>query len=293
MTGLKIQLPLVFTDKTLPVLRDDPMIPDKGALFLSDPSHPMSPWTGVPGNGVATPNLVEKQLRALWTPTAGDEQLRGRNTVPSTFYGFRELSGRGGYHLAHSQTPHGTSTSVAAHLLPAGVADYLGSKQPNHAVFVGLVGRWTRSPLGLSAGAQTHSGWLGTGGSGWTFYTRPSGAGETEYPNDTRRVGFSHVNVVPPQVGPMRQSITTSSWYASGSGVVQSPSAIVIGDQSGADGKSGSFILYRYYIEDLTVSGRSHAQVEALLEQWYADEVLTAGGRYYGDTFTDPATITV
>jgi hypothetical protein len=52
-----------------------------------------------------------------------------------------------------------------------------------------------------------------------------------------------------------------------------------------------SFLLYRLYIEDLQVSGRTHAQVYAIDHAIYVKEVLTPGGRYYGDTWSDPATV--
>lgn len=52
-----------------------------------------------------------------------------------------------------------------------------------------------------------------------------------------------------------------------------------------------SSIFYRAYIEDLTVSGRTYAEVDAIDYALYTKEVLTPGGRYYGDTYTDPATI--
>lgn len=53
----------------------------------------------------------------------------------------------------------------------------------------------------------------------------------------------------------------------------------------------GAFLFYRAYIEDLTVSGRSYAAVDALDYAEYTKQVTTAGGRYYADTYTDPATI--
>jgi hypothetical protein len=46
-----------------------------------------------------------------------------------------------------------------------------------------------------------------------------------------------------------------------------------------------SFILYRFYLEDLTVSGRSYAEVDAIdYALWQTD--FGAGGRFAGDTFT-------
>ena len=55
--------------------------------------------------------------------------------------------------------------------------------------------------------------------------------------------------------------------------------------------KLHSWILYRTYVEDLSVSGRTYAEVDALDYALYEKHVLTADGRYYGDTYTDPATL--
>ena len=49
--------------------------------------------------------------------------------------------------------------------------------------------------------------------------------------------------------------------------------------------------VYRMYIEDLTVSGRTYAQVDAIDYAQFTKDVLTVGGRYYGDTYTDPTTL--
>jgi hypothetical protein len=52
--------------------------------------------------------------------------------------------------------------------------------------------------------------------------------------------------------------------------------------------QQGRRVLYRAYIEDLTVSGRTYAQVQALdYALWQA--AFAPGGRYAGDTFTPPA----
>lgn len=54
--------------------------------------------------------------------------------------------------------------------------------------------------------------------------------------------------------------------------------------------KQNSVILYRAYIEDLTVSGRTYAEVDALDYALY-QAAFAAGGRYFGDTYTDPVTL--
>lgn len=54
--------------------------------------------------------------------------------------------------------------------------------------------------------------------------------------------------------------------------------------------KAGSWALYRVYIEDLTISKRTHAQVYAMDEALF-NTAFSAGGKYYNDTYTDPTTI--
>jgi hypothetical protein len=53
---------------------------------------------------------------------------------------------------------------------------------------------------------------------------------------------------------------------------------------------SESRIFYGFYLEDLTVSGRTYQDVDALDLQAY-NIAFGTGGRYYNDTYTDPATI--
>ncbi len=50
-----------------------------------------------------------------------------------------------------------------------------------------------------------------------------------------------------------------------------------------------AFVFYSAYMENLTVSGRSWAEVHALRQAQKAS-AFAEGGRYYGDTWTDPAT---
>lgn len=46
--GLKTVIPVSFTDTSLPVLRDDPVLPAQGALMLLDPGHSVAIAKGQP-----------------------------------------------------------------------------------------------------------------------------------------------------------------------------------------------------------------------------------------------------
>lgn len=54
--------------------------------------------------------------------------------------------------------------------------------------------------------------------------------------------------------------------------------------------KADSHIIYRVYLEDLTISGRTYATVEAADGALFTAAFGT-GGRFNGDTFTNPTTI--
>ena len=49
------------------------------------------------------------------------------------------------------------------------------------------------------------------------------------------------------------------------------------------------FIFYNMYVEDCTVSGRSFSDIQAWRDQQYIDD-FAPGGRYAGETWTNPAT---
>lgn len=51
-----------------------------------------------------------------------------------------------------------------------------------------------------------------------------------------------------------------------------------------------SFILYRVYIEDLSLSGRTYEQVKAIDDAEFA-KAFGVGGRFYGDTWSNPSTV--
>ena len=51
-----------------------------------------------------------------------------------------------------------------------------------------------------------------------------------------------------------------------------------------------SVIFYRFYAEDLTLSGRTFEDVDAL-DNVLFNEAFAVGGKFYGDTYSDPNTV--
>ncbi|UOH76206.1 hypothetical protein MOW08_06805 [Acinetobacter schindleri] len=78
--------------------------------------------------------------------------------------------------------------------------------------------------------------------------------------------------------------ITASTKLLIGSGVM-APWNV-----SQAQNESPSFAVYRIYIEDLSLSGRTYEQVKAIDDAEFNKE-FGVGGRFYGDTWSNPATV--
>lgn len=281
----------------------DPILPAQGALFLTEPAHPLIPWpAGIPANAAAAPNVAAAQAKALLETTSdaaatGTFQI-GVPTNPAAVK--HERTAKGGVHVITSQTvdPNNSHIQIIFQdLIKQFILDHTtgGSKAP-HNFYLSMWGRVTKAGktgvgnnitygaevVGLNTPSTNKLAMLGQANS-------VQGAGSN--------AGDS---MSPTTVAPFFTSLATGfDW----NGTKPTASANVVMRVLGlgtadmysytADIRMAkpSRIGYRFYIEDLTASGRTYAQVRAIDYALYTKEVLTAGGRYYGDTFTDPATI--
>jgi hypothetical protein len=169
--------------------------------------------------------------------------------------------------------------------LNTGLEDYLTANK-SHSMYSAFWGRSVTPPLALSAGAPQHTG---ADGALFLFYSRPNANGETQYPNTAKRIGHFGEGVSPMVAGaPIFQDIAITDFSTAGSSIAR-PLYFIDGFGTGSEfGKLGAMIFYGFYMEDLTVSGRTYAQVDALVKAKYTKEVKTAGGRYFGDTYSAP-----
>ena len=275
-----------ITDTTAPLLLNVDALetPALGSLALYEPGHPAGPYTGSLATGSQIPNLLVAKANALIT--AGTPTTLGAALlVTSDFSGTQgklEYSTKGGIHTIVT----GTGNVIARFAKVNGnsaVRDYLIAN-PTHHVFMSLWYRITRVP----APSGTTTVVRAQNGTWFNFYNRNS-AGDTEYPTDGTRIGFRHVNTSGTQaIGPGMNNEGRNPTVAPT--VASEWNVFKVGDPS-SPGKDGAVVFYRWYAEDLTVSGRSYATVDALDAAEFAKQVTTVGGRYYGDTTpTDPAT---
>ncbi|MEW5810252.1 MAG: hypothetical protein AB1925_12440 [Actinomycetota bacterium] len=246
-------------------------------------------------------------------------------------YGKMERTGKGGLHTIISQNtalgdlashsggkyyqairPVGVFTPAGGSASNGGITDYLWGTTGTdgaamHAFFLSVWLRITRRRVagtqatpaaGLTLTGSYTSGFnvfaFGPQGSGNAYNTYPTTPTHVEYAGNYTRLGAPVATL-----GNELQEVASTAYHAGGSpskattylSAMDGGQTGTFGSTTTAKGNHGSFIFYRSYLEDLTVSGRTFAQVSAIDQALFTKEVLTAGGRYYNDTFTDPATI--
>lgn len=289
--GLKIVIPVSFTDDTLEVLKDDPILTN-GSLVLIDPTSLADPLpSGVPLNGATIPNIAKKEAAELLGLTQSDATLLSTYNVGAGWVegttGKQERTSTGGIHVIPSRTSGGASNQGVDIRLPTAVTNYIIAN-PTHDYYISLWRHLTRT-----TGSGTFPVNFGIGGTSSNSLFLYQGAA-TPVSGDARRLGGRNVDG-------SASNTTGKALHSIGiRGVVGTLTSTTSGAiwglaQSRNNGTLASlpaFALYRVYVEDLTVSGRTYAEVDAISLSTYTTEVLTTGGRYFGDTIpTDPATI--
>lgn len=280
MTGQKIVLTDVsFTDTTLPIIRSDRIL-SSGSLFLFDPSHSMGAFDGA-ANQTFVPNVAAGEASALIAGSTADT-LSGRvflSLVDGQILVERTL--KGGVHIINSQLNQTGDRYWCVQLTGANskISEYMVANS-SHKFYVSLWSRCTRGGVGpLSSNFHLfntpNNMFISPGGS-------PSGINKMSYRSlDTNssiapfnRFANSDINGV----------TGTPNLFQLGGGMLSSYSGSTYWN------KQNSVILYRAYIEDLTVSGRTYAEVDAIDYQMY-QSAFAEGGKFYGDTYSDPSVL--
>lgn len=275
--GSKTVLSSTFTDTSLPVIRNDALL-SKGSLFLFDPSHSMGGFEGAVA-GAVVPNIAWKEASALM-PGETQESLGGR-----VFHNLAvgeimvERTPKKGVHIINSLTKQTADRNW--HVQPSSkIAAYMAANGPTHKFYVSLWLQRTRRGVG-PAGSSFHL--FNNPGN---MFIAPSeglnGIGRLNYrATDDNGGAVPHHRFTNTDINGVTGVPTT---FQLGSGMLSSYTGATY------QNKQNSIILYRAYIEDLTVSGRTYAEVDALDYALY-QAAFSAGGRYFGDTFTSPDTL--
>lgn len=293
--GFKTVLTEAFTGAGLsnPVVRNDLVLPAQGALMLLDVGHSLGGLgaSGVPADLAVIPNVAWEQAAAAIG--SGNSTTLGAvfNRADGTNFNL-ERTGRGGIHGY-------LSGAVAANVgliieMPSLLQTYLFNN-PTADYYISAWDRVTRVatqgggswPMfeGIQRTVASTSNYLGY------FDSNTSFDGAAPASGAAKRLGarITARNTL----GNTYRSLGVDGWTgtAPASAAEVRPQLAVWGATAAFSGAFAgttappSYILYRLYVENLTVSGRTWAEVDAIDYALYLRD-FGVGGRFAGDTFT-------
>lgn len=285
MTALKLTVPLAFSDTNLPILKSDPML-NAGSLALFEPMHPIEQWgPGVPGAGASIPNLASKFATPLLGSTIDGTFINGGFTDATS--GKIERTGKGGVHGIVSQAkdsgPHASTSGGIT--LPLALWDYVANN-PDHDYYTSF---WAHTTRGAVSGKYPVMAIFSEGSTLTNYLYVLQNSNRPSSTSDAGSFLGGRGSMVEP--GPILRNVGVSQVTGTMStGASTKAREFGWGRYRGSTSGHFSWIFYRFYMEDLTVSGRTYAQADAA-DLTLKGEAFGAGGRYANDTFTDPATI--
>lgn len=294
--GRFITLDTKFTGEgidALPVITIEPILTN-GSLVLLDPGHPASPITAAK-NGASIINLARRQaadLTGVSDPTTLDATIRIVADKEVEKKVIAEITAAGGLHLAANTSF--TGSAGASVLLNTGIADWLNSHYNDHVFFVGLSHRVTRVSAGI--GHRLYSGATKFDSQSLWAFDR---SGDLPPQSSATRIGYARIGVGEDTPGIICHSIAVKgvhSTFGTFAPPFESVVAATVGNNRQWDvastAPSNSHILYSYYLEDLTISGRTFDQARVIWESRH-NTLLATTGRYGTDTWTDPTQLFV
>lgn len=274
--GITMVVPGNFTDPNLPISTPDAIVVN-GSLLLSDCRDLLSI-----NNSETIRNIASEFARPL---VGGDPSLGLTLSLPSALQNTSERSGKGGLHIAVSQTSALASGVGAALVLPQWLINYILAN-PTHIYYMS---QWQRLTRAVAAG---------TNAIGYAVVKPAGGAFDHLISINNNGVlgsniaGYRVGNDLGPQLlneAAGNNGITnvgdTVGFRSAARWGRLSPLNTAAADQL----RLPSYVWYRSYVEDLTVSGRSYSQVNAADLARFNEEMVTSGGSFYADNFTPPS----
>ena len=283
------------TDTSAPRLVDLDRIESAGSLMLTEVAHPSSAWAaGVPVAGVTVqPNILWAKAAAVIgsgnAVTLSSALNRGTNWTGSKI--LLERTTKGGLHGVMPNPLGVASAQTFFSLSPADPIKTFMLANPTHQFYYSLWARITRrSAAGLAVLPDLAE------------YANPSVPASNNFA--LIRIGsnlpVNGRNSASTGTNPALLNVTSSAFAGTLPASIAGFNAFaaIVGPQ-GVNGSAGtpptydnlpSVVFYRAYLEDLTVSGRTYAAVDAL-DLTAHTNAFAVGGRYFGDAYTDPAAV--
>lgn len=273
----------------------DPIENRLGSLFLWDAG--IQPFSSLPNIGNTIPNLL-----ADYSNASGNNLVLEKGNLEQEFhdaYISRELTARKAIHFIVAQASTVPTYASLFNALSANAnlqeklrANAMGSN-PN--LYISVWKRITRvAPSGSDAPTFKYIS-SPSSLSDYVFYKQTGGINVNVSSSST---SISKLNKTESDT----TALNSQNYYQmnikgyAGAGVISNTKAML--HISGFDtpwggqflNKSASHAVYRIYIEDLNLSGRTFEQVKAIDDAEF-EKAFAVGGRFYNDTWSDPASV--
>lgn len=300
LTTLRLQIPGLSADATAPILGFDNLLVNGSLLYIEPARDALA--AAPTAIGARLNNYARGSLARLTGAAVGElnASVIGNSFASDT--GAVELTSAGALHAYVNNALSG-SGSFEVDILPDALRDYILAN-PAHNYYVGSVLRRTAEAVEV-ASPNSIDPFLGiyksgdfSGGGSWYMTGWEADSDDDDNTNTYvyPTAGYSTA------IGVARGVLTLNAVAHSKAGrQVSNPGNWLEGDtiigrafwrQPRAPGGTlqggTSFILYSLYVEDLTVSGRTYNEVNALRTAQVAAD-FAGGGRYDGETWTNPA----
>lgn len=289
---------VTLTDTTAPKIIERDPIESDGSLFLFDGAHQFGQFSGVPDVSHTIPNVLSNKAAGILSVSESSTDFFVKSRTADSSIWLCERTAKGGIHGLITQS--GGQSSSLQYILAASrdIRDYLLATMSSHAFYFSLWTRVTRIGLGegLTAPQSPFHFALETnnflfhmaGGCASAGSTKPNFLASKDIPTT------NDFNTSGPAAPFARFASLAVQGYAGTGPTNFRDVSIIAGTGEAWDAfnfnKCASRIIYRAYAEDLTVSGRSYSEVEAIdYALWQA--AFGPGGKFHGDTYTDPATL--
>ncbi|KGH50487.1 hypothetical protein GS19_07445 [Acinetobacter idrijaensis] len=270
----------------------DPIESREGSLFLWDAGK--QKLSSIPAIGEVLPNLL-----SAYSPTSGFVFSKGTASDDEhNSYLKRELSSKGGIHLIASQS-RATNLGADTHFgiksngaLSQALTTAIMGANPN--IYFSFWSKTTRS-VQAQVGAAPIILYRGSGNNmALTLDTSLS----TFQVNAVKNVSRLNKNFRDSSIVGVENFHQTAIAGYIGAGITAANTFDIfagskppfVGESGKALNTSPSIIIYRVYIEDLTKSGRTFEQVK-LLDDMEFEKAFAAGGRFNGDTWSNPSVV--
>lgn len=201
-----------------------------------------------------------------------------------------EITSKGGLHCMSTQSIDATNQFYAQLTTNTALNAYMANKIANGELYVSL---WQRTTRKQSSSGSFTSMFNYRNGNNYAFMDKTDavaidlmGAGSKSLKLPALAQS-SDALVNQPQIIAINPKGATGTLGSNvpirfGGGILL-PSNYTMGTK-----RSPSVIYYRFYIEDLSLSGRTFEDVSAI-DQTEFNKAFAVGGRFHGDTWSDPA----